>query len=144
MRRASKIHVVLSLVYLTLPAVIAQAAPPDAGLQPNSLQVENSGRRYRPKRKTVSPYLALTPGGLGNIAAINYFNVVQPEVVQLQINQDQYNALLKLEGKGPGAAAEEGEELEVKTLRQSAGFMTHHKYFAQPINKSGLKKGDKP
>jgi hypothetical protein len=142
MRYAIKIYVVLGLIYLTLPAVAAVAAPPVPGLQPNSLEVESQGRRYRPQRRTVSPFLALTPGGLGNLAAINYFNVVQPEVQQLQINQQQYDALLKLEGKGPGPAMEEGEELGT-VPKERASYMTHHKYFAQPINQAGLKKADK-
>src|SRR5271163_885622 len=107
MRRAIKTHAVLGLIYLILSAAVAQAAPQEPGIQPNSLQIRSKGgRRYRPQKPTVSPYVALTPGGLGNIAAINFFNVVQPELQQLQINQEQYNAVLKLEGKGPGPAAE--------------------------------------
>ena len=102
MRRRRKLRFVLGLICLGLPAA-AQAVPPQPGIQPNSLEVTSTGRRYRPQRRTVSPYLALVPGGLANLAAIQYFTLVQPEITQIQINKEQGNALQKLGGQNdPG------------------------------------------
>jgi hypothetical protein len=140
MHRATRIHAVLGLIFLALPAVVALAAPPVAGLQPNSLQIKSQGRRYRPQRNTFSPYISLSPGSLGNLSGVTYFAVVRPEIQQLQINQEQFSALQKLAGNGPGPATEEDEVVNAASRRQSEGFMTHHKYFAQPINRSAIKK----
>ncbi len=142
MRRASKLLFGFTVVSLSFSTLVARAVPPQPGLQRNSLTVKSSGNRYRPQRPTVSPYLALIPGGLGNLAAINYFNVVKPELAQMQINEQQGNEIQKLETAKLGGMIA-GEEDENAKVRQSAAFMTHAKYFGQPINRTALQKPDK-
>lgn len=144
MRRVTMMPVVLGLICWQAGALVGTAAPPPPGIQSNSLDITSpGGLRYRPQRRTVSPYLALVPGGLGNLAAINYFNVVQPEVVQLQINAQQEVALQKLEAQTTAVAAEEAEGEAKAIIRQRSSFMTHRKYFGQPIYGSTQAKPDK-
>jgi hypothetical protein len=130
-----------SLASALLPVLltgVARAVPPSAGLQRNSLSVTSTAGRYRPQRPTVSPYLALVPGGLGNLAAINYFNIVKPELSQLQVNDQQGMEIRNLKNELQGAVGEIEAVEEAAVKKQAAGFMTHHKYFGLPTNQSAL------
>ena len=61
-----------------------------AGVSRNSLNIKTvTPGRYRPQKPTVSPYLALSPGAVGNLAAVNYFTIIRPEIVQRQISQER-------------------------------------------------------
>jgi hypothetical protein len=106
---------------------ISWAVPPSAGLTTNSLDVRSRGGRYRPQRPTISPYLALAPGGLGSSAAINYFSVVRPEITQRQVNQQQGFELYQIERQ---LKQVEDEEASLRAgTKPDVGFMTHRKYF---------------
>ena len=138
MSRISSGTLAHSALLSILLAGASQAVPPSPGLQRNSLSVTSTAGRYRPQRPTVSPYLALIPGGLGNLAAINYFNVVKPELTQLQINDQQGLQNRKLENELQGAVGELEAAEEAVIKKQAAGFMTHQKYFGLPTNQSVL------
>jgi len=117
----------------------SQATPPPAGLTRNSLSIRSSTNRYRPQRPTFSPYIALSPGSLGNLAGVNYFAVVRPELNQRQINQQQNVELRTIENQ---VRAIEAEETETKPEGPpTIGFQTQRKYFGAPLNQSAVPPG---
>ncbi len=117
----------------------ARATPPPAGLTRNSLSVRSTTGRYRPQKPTISPYLALSPGTLGNIAAINYFTVVRPELNQRQVNQQQAVDLRTIERQVRAIEAEEAQPPPGSP--PTIGYMTQQKYFGAPLNQSTTQPG---
>ena len=130
------------LATLNAWADFAQATPPPAGLTRNSLSVRSTTGRYRPQKPTISPYLALSPGSLGNLAAINYFTVVRPELNQRQVNQQQTVDLRTIEKQIRAIEAEENQPLPGSP--PTIGFMTQQRYFGAPLNQSTTQPGLSP
>jgi hypothetical protein len=116
-------------------AETAQALPPKGNIKRNSLTVTSPTYRYRPQRPVVSPFLALAPNGVGTLSVINYFSIVQPQVIQQQINQQQGAAIQQLSNQVQSTSTELAEE-EGARPRPAIGYMTQRKYFAQPLNHS--------
>lgn len=125
------------LVLLTLAVDFAQATPPTPQLSSNSLDVRSATVHYRPQRRTVSPYLSLVPGNL-NLPAINYFNIVRPEIVQTQVNRDQGSEIrqLELEFRNVAAEAKAAEADATGVVRPKVGFQTQRKYFDVKMNRT--------
>jgi hypothetical protein len=87
--------------------------------------------------------MALAPSGVGTggLQALNLFNIVQPQVVQQQINQQQGSAIQQLRTDLQSTRTELNGDEEgglAGTARPTVGYLTQRKYFAQPLNHSLL------
>ena len=133
--------VVASLVTFALVTVallmtgVAEAAPPKGGLERNSTDIVNQGRRYRAQRPVLSPYLGLTQNGVGNLSAFNYFVLVQPALNQQALNSFQGQELRQLESQVQRNTADISDTLP--TNKRAASFMTHRRYFGLVSGASG-------
>jgi len=126
-------RMLLGSVLAGLMGTGAWAAPPQANLSRNSLSVRSTGPRYSPQRRVISPYLSIAPGNIGNLAAVQYFNLVQPLIQQRSINEQQVGSVQRLQTE-INTNAEEIQDLEQGEKRNPSGYLTHQKYFNQPLN----------
>ncbi len=126
-------RVLLGSILAGLMGGAALAIPPQPNLSRNSLSVRSVGPRYVPQRRTLSPYLSVVPGNVANLSAVQFFNLVQPQIQQRNFNEQQLGSVQRLQTEIDTNAEEIGD-LEKIGKRNPSGYMTHQRYFNQPLN----------